>query len=98
MNYAVMGQRIKARRKEMHITQAQLATLAGISPAFMGHIERGSRIASLETLYGLCMALNVSSDYLLGLSDEAFIRPILSEFTQEEITAGMKLLQKITGI
>lgn len=97
MNYAVMGQRIKAKRKELHLTQEQLAELSGLSASFMGHIERGSRIASLETLCGLCRALDVSADYLLGLSEEAFIKPIIADLTREEIEAGVKLLQRMTG-
>lgn len=98
MNHAAMGQRIKAKRKELHLTQEQLAELSGLSASFLGHIERGSRIASIETLYSLCKALNVSSDYLLGLSDEAFIKAILCELTQEEIEAGKSICQKIIAI
>ncbi len=67
MNFAAMGQRIKARRKELHLTQEQLAELTGISAAFLGHIERGTRKASLETFCALCEALKVSADYLIGL-------------------------------
>ena len=95
MNYALMGQRIKQARKEKRLTQIELAELAGVSASFLGHIERGSRIASIETLCSLCRALNVSSDYLLGLSDETFIKPFLSDLTQEEIEAGKSILQKI---
>lgn len=97
MNYAVMGQRIKAKRKELHLTQEQLAETCNISISFLGHIERGTRIASLETLYGLCRALDVSADYLLGLAEEAFIKPIIADLTREEIEAGVKLLQRMTG-
>ena len=97
MNYVLMGQRIKTTRKSQHITQEQLAKSVGLSASFLGHIERGTRIASIESLVALCKALNVSADYLLGLSDEAFIRPIIADLTQEEIEAGVKLLQRITG-
>ena len=31
----------------------------------MGHIERGTRVANLETFVAICNALNVSPDYLL---------------------------------
>lgn len=62
MNYVLMGQRIKQARKQKRLTQIELAELAGVSASFLGHIERGSRVASIETLCGLCRALNVSSD------------------------------------
>jgi transcriptional regulator with XRE-family HTH domain len=95
MDYAAMGARIKARRKELHLTQGQLAELCGLSASFLGHIERGTRNASIETLEGLCKALNVSADYLIGLQAETAIKPILCDLTQEEIKAGSTLLQKI---
>lgn len=98
MNHAAMGQRIKAKRKELHLTQEQLAEYADISASFLGHIERGTRIASIETLYAICKALNVSSDYLLGLSAEAAIKPITSGLTQEELEAGKSILQKIIAV
>lgn len=95
MNHAAMGERIKARRKELHLTQEQLAEACSISTSFLGHIERGTRIASLETLYSLCRALNVSADYLIGLQTETALKAITSDLTQEEIKAGSSLLQKI---
>lgn len=95
MDYAAMGQRIKQARKEKHLTQEQLAEACSISTSFLGHIERGTRIASLETLYSLCNALNVSADYLIGLQTETAIKAITSDLTQEEIKAAAPLLQKI---
>jgi transcriptional regulator with XRE-family HTH domain len=95
MNHAAMGARIKARRKELHLTQEQLAELVGLSASFLGHIERGTRIASLETLCALCRALNVSADYLIGLQAETAIKPILCDLTQDEIKAGSTILGKI---
>ena len=95
MNHAAMGQRIKQARKEKHLTQEQLAEMAGISSAFMGHIERGTRKASLETLYALCRALNVSADYLIGQSREAAIKAFLGDLTKEELEAGINILKKL---
>ena len=42
-----------------------LAEKAGISCSFVGHIERGEKKASLETLIALCNALRVSPALLL---------------------------------
>lgn len=96
MNYAAMGAKIKATRKKLRLTQEELADAAGISASFMGHIERGSRIASIDTLFSLCRALDVSADYLIGLSEEAVIKPFIDDLTEEEWNAGMKLLHKLT--
>lgn len=67
MNYALMGQKIKLNRKKDGYTQDQLAELVGISASFMGHIERGTRVMSLDTLWRLCVVLNMSADVLLDI-------------------------------
>ena len=65
MNYEALGKRIRAQRKISHMTQEQLAEQAGISLSFLGHIERGTRKASLDTLVGIANALKISTDILL---------------------------------
>ncbi|MEG1472210.1 MAG: helix-turn-helix transcriptional regulator, partial [Clostridia bacterium] len=47
-------------------TQEQLAEKIGVSTSFVGHIERGSRKASLETLVSLANVFKVSLDYLMA--------------------------------
>ena len=42
--------------------------MIGISASFLGHIERGTRVASLETFVALCNELHVSPQYLLNQS------------------------------
>ncbi|MEA5069461.1 MAG: helix-turn-helix transcriptional regulator, partial [Christensenellaceae bacterium] len=53
MDYRSLGMRIRKQRKNLHLTQEELAERAGISLSFLGHIERGTRKASLETLVSL---------------------------------------------
>lgn len=67
MNYAAMGLRIRNARKAKHWTQAELAERCSMSTAFCGHIERGTRVPSLDTLARLCIALDVSADMILDL-------------------------------
>lgn len=69
MDYAKMGKRVRARRRAQDITQERLAELAGVSTSFIGHIERGSRVLSVETLHRICIAMGASADDLMGLSD-----------------------------
>ena len=68
MDYISLGRRVNKRRRELHMTQEQLAEKLKLSTSFLGHIERGTRKASLETLIALCNALNVSPNYLLERS------------------------------
>lgn len=65
MDYVSLGQRIRKQRRARHWTQADLAQEVDISMSFLGHIERGTRKASLETIVSICNALNVSPGYLL---------------------------------
>lgn len=67
MDYAAIGERVRIRRKALGITQENLAEKIDVSTSFIGHIERGTRKLSVETLYSLCVALGVSADYLMGL-------------------------------
>ncbi len=72
MDYKDLGARVRAMRRQMALTQEQLAEKIGISASFLGHIERGTRVASLETLVALCNVLNVSPVYLLTASLHSF--------------------------
>lgn len=67
MNYSAIGKKIRQKRLFWGFTQAQLAEAAEISVAFVGHIERGTRVLSVETLFRMCKVLRLSADDLLGL-------------------------------
>jgi len=63
--YSQLGKRIKQQRILARMTQEKLAEKAGISLSFLGHIERGTRKASLDTVVKICNALGVSPNMLL---------------------------------
>ena len=67
IDYVAIGQRIRALRRGAKLTQEELAQQAGISASFLGHIERGSRVLSVETLLALCGALSTTPNELLGM-------------------------------
>lgn len=66
MDYVDMGKRIRKQRQLIGLTQQELAERIGVSTSFVGHVERGTRKASLETLVALSNALGVGVDYLLA--------------------------------
>ena len=72
MLYKGLGKRIKQQRILAKMTQEKLAEKVGISLSFLGHIERGTRKASLDTLVKISNALEVSPDLLLqdSLTDD----------------------------
>jgi transcriptional regulator with XRE-family HTH domain len=65
LDYGKIGARIRQIRKAKGWSQNHLAKKCGISMSFLGHIERGTRIMSVETLNGICEALDASADELL---------------------------------
>lgn len=65
LDYQTIGMRIRRIRKMKQWSQETLAKKCGISMSFLGHIERGTRIMSLETFVRLCTVLNAGADELL---------------------------------
>lgn len=65
LDYGKIGMRIRQVRKAKGWSQDELARKCGISMSFLGHIERGSRIMSLETFVSICGALDAGADELL---------------------------------
>ncbi len=65
LDYTRMGMRIRQVRKAKGWSQDELARKCGISMSFLGHIERGTRIMSLETFASICEALGAGADGLL---------------------------------
>lgn len=65
LDYRAFGARVRQLRHQRQMSQADLAREVGLSVSFMGHIERGTRIASVSTLYALSIALDTTADYLI---------------------------------
>ena len=65
LDYGKMGMRIRQVRKARGWSQNELAEKCGISMSFLGHIERGTRIMSMETFVNICTALDAGADELL---------------------------------
>jgi len=65
LDYTALGRRIREARKKNGLTQEKLAEICSLSTAHIGHIERGTRIPSLETVFCISEALSVSVDRLV---------------------------------
>jgi len=61
-----MGRRIKERRKQLRITQDELAELVDATPQMISSAELGKKALRPENLYKICRALGVSADYILS--------------------------------
>lgn len=65
-----IGNRIKAIRLERGMSQLELAKNAGTHQSNLSGWERGRRDIFAWTLARLAVTLNVSTDYLLHLTDD----------------------------
>ncbi len=85
VDYVGIGNRIKHRRDEKHITQLQLADLVNCSSNHISTIELAKAHPSLELIIKIAEALETTPDYLLlGLTR--------SDNTSQELIDSMKLL------
>ena len=62
----LLGDRIKSRRLEMHMTQQELANLIGVTKVAICNYENNSRTTKLKTISKLASVLNLEIGYLLG--------------------------------
>ena len=60
-----LGKRIREARKKRKFTIEKLAETADIGVVFLGEIERGIKMPSMNTFIKIVEALNISSDYIL---------------------------------
>ena len=59
-NTKTLGQTIRARRKELHYTQAYLAEFTGLSVTFISDVERGKTTAEIEKIIRLINVLGLN--------------------------------------
>jgi len=66
------GERLKKLRTNRHMTQEELGSIFNppLSQSTIGTYENGKRQPTLENLVLISKHFNVTTDYLLGLSDE----------------------------
>ncbi len=63
------GDRLKLLREEKKITQMELGKFFGISDAAINYYEKNKRQPDTELIAKIAEYFNVSTDYLLGLTD-----------------------------
>ena len=85
-----LGLRLKALRQERGITQKQLANALEIVPASISSYETSGNYPSVDIIIKLCKYFDVSSDYLLGLSNDKEFK--INDLTDEQYTAISSLI------
>lgn len=99
VNYKAIGQRIRAKRLEIGLTQEQLAEEIEVSPSHIGEIERGTSICSIAVLVNIATVLELNLDTLVkGINDEnadtAFSQ-ILDTLSQDHKDLYIRLCENI---
>lgn len=64
-----MYRRIRDLREDHDMTQAQVAKHLNLSQRGYSHLETGNNDISSENLIKLAKLYNVTTDYILGISD-----------------------------
>lgn len=60
--------RVHLRRRELGITQAQLATICGVTQQALSRIERGQVVPRLRTMQSIAGGLGTSMEALFPMS------------------------------
>lgn len=63
------SKRLKELRLDRKLTQIDVASAVGVSYGIISKWENSKRQPTLENIKSLSLFFNVSSDYLIGLSD-----------------------------
>lgn len=87
MDKSALGKKLRDARKKKGYTQHALAEIADIGNVYLGEIERGSKMPSLNIFVKLIEALDVSADCILR--DELTSG---KEYIYDELTQKLKNL------
>lgn len=87
-----LGLRIRYYRKQQKISQEKLAELATLHPTYIGQLERGEKNATIESLYHITKALNISLSQLLADIEN------ISEPAEKKTFIPMDIYYKIVEI
>ena len=87
MDKTALGKKLRDARQSKGYTQHALAEIADIGNVYLGEIERGTKMPSLNIFIKLIEALDISADYILR--DELTSG---KEYIYDEITQKLKNL------
>lgn len=87
MEQPSLGQKLRQARLEKGYTQQALAKKANIGNVYLGEIERGQKMPSLNSFIRIIKALDISADYILR--DEL---PSGGPYVYDELTQKLQTL------
>ena len=90
-----VGKRVMERRKQLGMTQEQLAERSEVTTQFVSYAESGKRAMRAENLMKIAAALEVSTDYLLTGDIIDKDKLLLSEKLDKLTPAEVRLVEGI---
>lgn len=79
LNYVMIGKQIKKRRKDMGVTQEQLANYLDVNPSHISNIENGRAHPSLSALINIANYLKCSVDLFIASEYDCDLEKINSK-------------------
>ena len=97
-----LGKRLWDYRKELKLTREAFSEKCGICAQFLSDIEHGRKGMSVETLYKICTAFEISADYLVfGAANMNFSSPanrLLDEVPNEYMDEYATIIGKLNAL
>lgn len=87
---ATIGERIKALRKSNNLTQTEFGKLFGIGKTTVSSYETGNSCPNDSIKLAICRFFNVTTDYLLGNSNEKTPFTVTEEDVKAALFNGSK--------
>ncbi len=99
---SAIGRRIADLRREVGLTQGELAEKADISVVHLSNIELGKKTPGLSTLIRIAEALDVATDWILrantpgtyAVANEK-IGELLADCTNDEMLSILRILEEV---
>ena len=69
-----IGQRLKETRKNLKVSQEQVAHIIGVNKSSISRYEHGETLILTICLYTFCQKYNISSDYIIGKNKNSILK------------------------
>ncbi|MCU5201303.1 helix-turn-helix domain-containing protein [Bacillus paranthracis] len=91
----MIGEKIKELRKNSKITQEQLGNAIGVSKMAISYFEKGKKSPGRESLEKIADYFEVTTDYLLGRSEDPELNEEEDKVVSEEGKNIMSLIESL---
>lgn len=98
MDIVDFGKRVKQKRIESNLTQEELAEKTDLSVGYIGMIERGKRVPSLDTFVIIADELNVTADELLYSSIKKSYQSRMQKYEEKLASLDRKEMKKVCAV